>query len=298
MSTDSYETTRLRHVAFEQQIMAELILRLNWSRAQIEAEQSRALRAFLRHAVDNSRWHRARLRGLDLEDFCAARLSEIAPMTKHDLMENWDAIVTDPRCRREAAEVHLAEIARTGADAYFIDEYHVVASGGSSGRRGVFVHDWHSWAVCFAGIMRGLARVASRTPTKAAGPFAVVAAHVPTHMSSAVTRTFSDPSRTTVHAPVTLPISQIVEVLNRAQPAILVCYASMLPMLCEETAAERLRIDPALIWSTSEVLLPETRAAAEATWSVPVVNSWVASESHGAFACHVGPGFHIGEDIK
>jgi phenylacetate-CoA ligase len=298
MNTECYEATRLQHLAYWQKMMADLTPRLRWSRAQIEAEQTPALRKFLRYAIDNSPWHRERLGGLELEDFSAARLSEIPPMSKDDLMENWDRIVTDPRCRRDAAEAHLEEIARTGADAYFMDKYHVVASGGSSGRRGVFVHDWHSWAVCFAGIMRGLASVASRSPTKAAGLIALVAAHVPTHKSSAITRTFSEPSRRIVHAPVTLPIAQIVEVLNRAQPSILISYASMLPILCEETRAGRLQFDPAMVWSNSEVLLPEIRAEAETTWQVPVVNSWVASESHGAFTCHVGPGFHLAEDLN
>ena len=53
-------------------------------------------------------------------------------------MEHWDAIVTDPRCTLAAAETHLAGLT---ADAYFLDQLHVIALGGSSGKRGVFVYD-------------------------------------------------------------------------------------------------------------------------------------------------------------
>jgi len=219
-------------------------------------------------------------------------------MTKHDLMNHWDEIVTDPRCALAAAEAHLTKASHTCSDAYFIDEYHVVASGGSSGRRGVFVFDWHGWAAQYAAIMRGLVSVAERSSSNASGSFAVVAARIPTHMSSAITQTFSNRTRPIVQAPVTLPLPEIVARLNRARPAILSVYASMLPILCEEAQAGRLQISPALVWSTSEVLLPEARELAEATWRVPVVNAWIASEGPGAIACHIAPGFHIAEDLN
>jgi phenylacetate-CoA ligase len=79
--------------------------------------------------------------------------------------------------------------------------------------------------------------------------------------------------------------------LNSAQPTMLSSYASMLPVLVEEAHAGRLRISPSVIWSASEVLLPEARAIAEATWQVPVVNAWMASEGPGAIACRVARDF-------
>jgi hypothetical protein len=63
-------------------------------------------------------------------------------MTKQDLMANWDAIVTDPQCTHDVADAHLAALT---TDAYFRREYHVIASGGSSGHRGVFIYDWEGW---------------------------------------------------------------------------------------------------------------------------------------------------------
>jgi phenylacetate-CoA ligase len=73
----------------------------------------------------------------------------------------------------------------------------------------------------------------------------------------------------------------------------------MLPALCDEARAGRLSIAPGVVFCTSEPLLPEVREAAAATWGVPILNTWAASESNGgAFSCAVGSGFHIGEDVN
>ena len=43
----------------------------------------------------------------------------------------------------DTAEAHLEGLE---TDAYLFDEFHVLASGGSSGRRGAFVYDWDATA--------------------------------------------------------------------------------------------------------------------------------------------------------
>ncbi len=104
----SYEETRQRHRSYLTTRMPEFLARLHWSRAEIDAEQTRALRDLVSHAARSSPWHRERLRRLDGDRLTPADLRDIPPMTKGDLMEHWDAIVTDPRCTFKAAETHLA----------------------------------------------------------------------------------------------------------------------------------------------------------------------------------------------
>jgi phenylacetate-CoA ligase len=291
----AYEETRRRHFSYLVGLVPEYLSRLQWSREQIAAEQTRALRELVRHAVDHSPWHRARLQLLDLERLTPSALGDLPVMTKDDLMNCWDAIVTDHRCTLTGAEAHLGALV---ADAYFLGDLHVIASGGSSGKRGVFVYDWHGWGISALGLTRGLASVLVQLGP-ISGPMASVAAYVASHATSALAQTFSDPRRPAVRAPVTLPLSEIVQILNRAQPSLLQSYASMLPALCGEARGGRLRIEPRLVLSSSEPLLPEVRALAEATWGVPVLNNWAASESPGgAFCCPIGPGFHIGEDVN
>jgi phenylacetate-coenzyme A ligase PaaK-like adenylate-forming protein len=295
MSTD-YEATRRRHAEYAIDLLPDYLGRLRWSRAEIDAEQTRALRDLLRHAVERSSWHRARLAGLDVDRLSRADLVRVPPMTKADLMAHWDEIVTDPHCRLADAERHLAHLTD---DAYFVDEYHVIASGGSSGVRGVFAYDWHGWAVSWLGSARGLFAVAMGAGGAPSGAFVSVSSHVATHATSAIGQTFRPADRPFVRAPVTLPLPEIVAVLNRSEPWVLHAYPSMLLALCEEARAGRLRIAPRVVFCTSEPLLPEVRAAATDTWGAPVLNTWAASESNGgAFSCAVGSGFHVGEDVN
>ena len=97
----------------------------------------------MRHAADRSPWHRDRLAGLDLARLDEASLRELAPMTKTDLMENFDRIVTDERLSLDLVNAHL-ETVTTGS--YLLDGQTAITSGGSTGERGVFVYDWVGWA--------------------------------------------------------------------------------------------------------------------------------------------------------
>jgi phenylacetate-coenzyme A ligase PaaK-like adenylate-forming protein len=292
----SYETTRLAHMAYAQQLLPAYLARLGWSREQIEEEQTRALRALLRHALARSPWHRARLERLDVEHITPARLAEIPPMTKGELMQHWDAIVTEPGCSLAAAEAHLEGLSD---DAYFHGDLHVIASGGSSGVRGVFLYGWHGWAVSYLGVMRGMQGALARLANPPAGPMASVTAYSPSHATRAIQQTFRRPERPTVQAPVNWPLERIVATLNEARPGVLSCYASMLPVLVEEARAGRLRIAPALVCGTAEPLLPELREAAAAAWGARVLNLFATSESIAlAFPCPLGAGLHIAEDLN
>jgi phenylacetate-coenzyme A ligase PaaK-like adenylate-forming protein len=213
-------------------------------------------------------------------------------MTKDELMEFWDSIISARRCTLESAEKHLQGLA---TDAYFDGDLHLVVSGGSSGKRCVVAYDWHGWAVCAVGLMRGFWAMNQCCPIWCASLSACAAGHA----TSALLETFSNPSHPNVRAPISLPIQEIVTILNETQPPILHTYPTMLPILCEEASKGRLQIKPKFIWSTSETLLSEVKALAEKTWGVPVLDHWAASESSGgAFCCLRSPGFHIAEDLN
>lgn len=98
-------------------------------------------------------------------------------------MTHWDDIVTDPRLRLSTVECHLAGLT---SDAYLHDEFHAVASGGSSGHRGVFVHGWEAWADGFAGIIRTTMWDRLASPDIAAAPntMAMVAASHASQMTN------------------------------------------------------------------------------------------------------------------
>jgi phenylacetate-coenzyme A ligase PaaK-like adenylate-forming protein len=126
----------------------------------------------------------------------------------------------------------------------------------------------------------------------------MVAAGDATHGTSALTQTFSGPGLQTVRLPATLPLPDIVAGLNRARPDGLAGYPSALGPLVAEARVGRLRIRPATVVTTSEVLLPSVRHSLEETFGVPVTDVWSASEAGGlATSCPQGQGMHLADDL-
>jgi phenylacetate-CoA ligase len=290
---DTYEELRSKHLGELQRLAPQHFERTAWSRERLRIEQTARLGELIRVAQERSPWHRERLSGIDPP----AGLEGVPVMTKDDLMANFDEIVTDPRLTLEVVESHLEGISR---DAYLLDGYHAVASGGASGRRGVFVWSWESWAPCYLGFLRHPLRRRLRDPELAGKPLvlaSVVAQHA-THMSSALSQSFANPAAIVHLLPVTLPYEQIVAGLNEAQPELVLGFASALHRLALEAQAGNLRIAPRGLISVAEPLLPEIRGALETTWTAPIYNWWGTSEAGPmAASCGEGPGMHLSEDL-
>ena len=142
----TYDELRRRHQADAAAMLPELLARIEWPAERIAEHRRTELRRLVKTARELSPWHRKRLAGIDLDELDETTLAELPAMTKDDVMEHWDEIVTDDRLRLDDAEAHLE---RLEADAYFLDRYHVVSTGGTTGRRGVFVYDWDGWITCW-----------------------------------------------------------------------------------------------------------------------------------------------------
>lgn len=285
---------RARHVARFQEFATVLRARIDWPAHRLREERTRALRALVATAVVRSPWHRLRLSGFDVDSLTEADIVRLPTMTKSDLMDNFDAIVTDPRVTLEMCEAVL-----NGRDVgeYLFDEYRVVASGGSSGRRGVFVYGWDAWAMCYASIVRFQQRDWSRDPRLAGVPrvTAVLGAADASHMSAALGRSFSSDDSPRHAVPVDQSIEAIVARLNELNPTVLMGYSSFLAIIAAEADAGRLRIAPRRVVAISEPLLAEARAVIERTWGVPVANGYGMSE--GVFTGACGQSMHLPDDL-
>lgn len=294
----AYEDLRARHVQDMQAGFWEAVERLDWPAEKLRAERERRLRNLLRVAKRDSPWHARRLWHIDPESFTEERLEEIPPMTKDDLMDHFDEIVTDRRLTRAGAEAHVAALT---TDAYLLDRYHATTTGGSSLRRGLVLHDWEGWAEGSAGFARYIFRRFARRGEpvrKVIG--AVLGAQHPMHVSSAMPQTFSDPQRTVWHRlPLTLPPGEIAQGLNEVQPEVLMGYPTVLHQLSFLAQAGTLAIAPHTIVSGAEPLLPESREAIERAWpTARLFNFWGMSEAFpAAFSCAVGRGMHLSDDL-
>jgi phenylacetate-coenzyme A ligase PaaK-like adenylate-forming protein len=273
-----------------------LIERLDWPADRLALHRAQWLRELVRVAIDRSAWHRERLSGIDVAALDDDSLRELPTMTKADLMDNFDRIVTDERLSLGLVEGHLEEV---GTGGYLLDGYTGVTSGGSTGHRGVFVYDWHGWATFWMGCFRHTLRAKWSDPELSSRPMVlswVTAAHF-THASAALARTFASPEFVNVRFPVTLPTDDIVAGLNETQPDCLVAYPSALHVLSFEARAGRLKIAPTQVLACAEPLLPEIRATAEEAWGTSIGNIWAASESGGIAVPCAHSRSHLNEDL-
>ena len=290
-----YEALRQRHVARAVAFTPRLIEQLDWPAERLAAHRQERLRQLVRTATERSPWYRRRLADVDIGRLDETTLPELPVLTKTELMEHFDDIVTDRRLSLAQLEQHLST-AETGS--YLFGRYTAITSGGSTGQRGVLVYDWDSWAVHWLSVFRGVLRVKLADPALARRPTvlaSVAAAHF-SHGTAATARTFSGAHLTGIRFPVTLPTGDIVTGLNRARPDFMLAYPSVLYALAREALAGRLHIAPRRILAGAEPLLPEIRAAAERAWAGKVINVWGTSEAGGtAVGCDQG-GTHISED--
>lgn len=297
----TYDELRSRHGAAAAAALPVMLDRLEWPADRLAEHRQAALRRLVRVARDLSPWHRKRLADVHPDEVDESTMAELPVMTKDDLMEHFDEIVTDERLRRSVVEDHLAGL--PGANPYLFDRYQACASGGSSGRRGVFVYDWDGWVTGYWSCLRHLFRAVRVFPAMANAPQrpVMVAAAVPTHVTASLLRTFAGPQLPWRLAPVTLPVEQRVGMLNEIQPTTLAGYTTALRELAREAQAGRLRISPVQVVVSGEPLLAEIRRELEETFGATVGNVYATSEA-GGLATLCGrpdsPWLHLAEDTS
>ncbi len=211
-------------------------------------------------------------------------------------MDNFDAIVTDPRLSLGVVNAHVEHLT---SDSYLLEEYHVACSSGSSGRRGLFVYNWDEWSTFVALESRlELVRQASHdgpegTPTVTAFLFGDSAAHV-----SGALQDFTDTSRRPVYRfPMTLPRDEMIDGLNRTQPTVVMGYPSAVDVLVAESRTGRLRISPIEVRTCGEYLEEATRSAVRDVWGTEIDDYWGVAEGVYAFACGVDHRMHLPDDV-
>jgi phenylacetate-CoA ligase len=274
------------------------IERLRWSADRIAEQQTQALREVLRNAIARSPFHARRLGALDVDGFTPADLRSLPTMTKTEMMASFDDVVTDRRLR-------LAEVERvlgaTGETPRLLEgEYVCLASGGSSGLRGIFVWHWEDLGDYVASLLRsGIAHRLGAGGERPAGPArgAIVAAASAVHATRATTTLVAGDVLDFQPIPATLPLPEIVARLNARQPVVLTAYASMLPILAREQEAGRLAISPTTIAGTSEVFPLERRAEIARVFGCPVGNTFGSSEGLNGVAPHGEAAIELASDL-
>ncbi len=271
-----------------QPVLAELIRRDAWSRAALLDFQRLRLARALRHAAAASPYYRQAI-GTAIAD--GASLADLPVLTKRELMDNWDRIVTDPRLRLQDVERHLdSPRART----LILDKYRAYATGGTTGERAVVVYDQPGWLHAMANMLRLLRMLGTAPQARTLGIGAPTPLHITNRAFAELRGGRSDVPRLSVLT----PLAEVVAALNEYQPENIFTYPSYIRRLAEEQDAGRLAIRPARFVSTAEVLTEHVRLLAGETWGAQVLNGYGTTEA-GMLGteCDLAAGVHIVEDM-
>jgi phenylacetate-coenzyme A ligase PaaK-like adenylate-forming protein len=252
------------------------------------------LLALVRHAATHSPYYREALSGIGLDDDLDMRA--LPTLDKTTMLENWDAVVTDPRLR--LADVERVLEAST-SDALHLGRYRTMASGGTTGRRGVFVYSTEDWRQVLGGVVRWTSDYIGappRLPRRVKQ--ATVLAGSPQHMTARMARSLDVGVHRFLRIDARAPIEEMVPQLNAFQPEALSGYASLVTLLADEQLAGRLTISPRLVSTSSEVRTAEMQARIVAAWGSPSFDGYASTET-GMLAseCDRHTGMHVFEDL-
>lgn len=279
---------RMLHQQERLAILPGLVNRLDWSKAELAADRLARLRALVAVAKARSPWHRDRLFQIDANTVTEADLARIPPMTKADVMNHFDGIVTDRRLTLDRLEAHLQ------SGLYIDDSYLAVTSGGTTGRPAIMVYDRNAFSILNCMIWRWDIRN-GRTLPRINGATARLYADQGTHLTKLASRVFPIP--TAVNIPVTRPIEWIVAELHRVQPVGMTGYGSIMTLLAEEARAGRLSISPRTVTSTGEVLTAHMRSTMMSQWPARIIDVWGMTEGLFAVPCTVSDMQHLPDDL-
>ena len=285
-----YQVRRLGDFARGLRASREMAARESWSREQFVVWQGAQLRSLLGFAATRSPFYRRRFAGLPLDTM---PLDALPTLDKATLMEHWDRIVTAPELRLADVERHLDGLER---DAYLHRRFRAMATGGTTGERGVFVFDRREWGACLAGFLRWSEWAGTR-PRLPRLRVAAVSATSPLHMTARFGMSIDIGLHRLLRLDARSPVDELAAALARYRPDSLIGYPSVLSLLAMEQTEGRLDIAPSSVSTTSEVRTPEMTERIRAAWGVEPFDVYGITEA-GIFAvdCEHHTGKHLFED--
>src|SRR5215213_5955557 len=285
---------RLADMAAAMRLGRELIGHDHWTAEELAAHQRRRLEELVGHAIASSPFYRERYAGLGLEQGGPVELGRLPTVDKATVMERFDDLVTDRGLTLAGVEAHLDGLA---GDQLLDGRYRAMATGGSTGRKGMFVADRAEWRQYLAGCFRWNHYVGLRPRLPRRLRIASIAAARPLHMTYRMAVSIDLGLYRVLRLEATAPPAAMVEALNRHQPEFLYAYASVLGLLAAEQLEGRLRIRPAAIASSGETHTQELRDAVRAAWGTSSFELYAMTEA-GILGSHCDrhTGIHLFED--
>ena len=261
-------------------------------REKLLALQRRRLVQTARHAAAASPLYRELYAGIELAEDLDVRALPV--VTKAMLMERFDEWVTDPRLRLSEVEAHLE---RVRGDELYLGAYRCMPTGGTTGRKGIFVYDRDEWRRCLTAFLRGSELTGLRPRLGPRLRVATVGATSPLHMTARMSLSTDLGLYAVQRLNARTPLGELVAALNEHRPEYLLGYPSMTSLLAVEQLEGRLRIAPRVVCTTSEIRTEEMTANIRAAWGVEPFDVYGTTEGFYAGDCEHHRGMHVFEDL-
>lgn len=262
------------------------------SREEMARLQQRRLKKLVRFARKNSPYYEDLYQ--EISEDC--RLEDLPPVSKPDLMADFDRVVTDRRISMKRVDAFCGDLDHVGR---MLDgRYLVFKTSGSTGNPATVLYDKTCIDVSSAvAALRTFARQEDyrafmRHGRKTAGVFANYGFYLACGMSRYLQLKMHG-RQTKITVDVNAPEAQIIRELNAFQPAMLSGYPSNLALLADY---DELQIRPDVVITGGELLTDAVRRKLTEKFGCYVQTHYSCTEA-GEIACECAEGhLHINED--
>ena len=258
--------------------------------------RSRRLQALVAHARVNSPYYQKLYANVP-EEFA---LEELPSTDKRQLMAHWNEWICDRDLTLQEVEAFMEDKNNIGRK--LKKKYLVFTTSGSTGNPLVALYDTTAnnimggISACRSYARKEDLRAFMKRGGKSIGVFADGGFYLGNSSIRSRLRTMPWKKKQLAVSSALYPIPEIVEQLNRFQPAMLGGYPSHLELLIEEAEAGRLKIAPVIIMTGGEYLSDSLRKRLAETFHCYVQTSYSCTEG-GCVACECRrQHFHINDD--
>ena len=263
-----------------------------WSRDKIASVQEKRLNALVEYAREKSLFYQKRYGNIG-SDFS---LTDLPPVSKPELMEHFDDVVTDRNITMERIDAFTQDLDHIGR--MIDDKYLIFKTSGSTGNPAVVLYDKGNIDVSSAiAVFRTFARKEDfrkfmKHGKKTAGVFADYGFYLACGMSRYLQLQMPR-QKTKITVDVNAPEGEIIRQLNEFQPAMLSGYPSNLALLADFA---ELDIHPDVVITGGELLTDDIRRKLTDKFGCYVQTHYSCTEG-GEIACECEERhLHINED--
>lgn len=251
---------------------------------QIQKLQEAKLRKILVYAYEQSAFYRRKFdaAGITNVNIQSIPLPQIPTLTKAELLENFDELVTASDLTQEGLRKFDSEEAMTRKT--YMEKYHVVHSSGSTGKPGYFVYDDAAWSSMLFGIIRGaLWNMSMPQILKLLARglrIAYLAATDGRYGGAMAVGDGIDGVRASqIHLDIKTPLATWIRQIREFKPNIIIGYPSAIKILAELVDQGDVKLEAIRVISCGEPLGSSLRNYLEKVLKAQVVNFYGASES-------------------